>query len=233
MNFTVFVALMGVLLVLGCTQAGTSTQAGSGRPSAVAGGEPVKPLSVEAPAPATEALSTPAPVTPVAPAVGPVAEATPPVDGLVVEKGDTIRVFYKGTFDDGTVFDSTEKNGNRPMEFVAGMGLMIPGFDAAVLGMKVGEEKSIHLSAEESYGLPDPKRVKEVSLAELKQQGIEPKVGDTLYAEGVPFPLSVVGVTATHASVAFNHPLVGKALNFWIKIENISKPEKAAEGSTQ
>ncbi len=217
MDSKAFLALLAVALLLGCVQPSGGTQKPGpqvpANPAPAAASEPV----VESQAPPAEAPQEETNVDP----------------NAVVEKGDKIRVFYKGTFDDGTEFDSTAKNGNRPMEFIAGAGMMIPGFDAAVLGLKVGGEKTIRLEPKDAYGLPDPKLVREFQLSELKKQGLEPKVGDTLYSEGAPYPLKVVEVTATAAKVDFNHPMAGKALNFWIKVEHLKKPEAASVGGKE
>jgi len=68
-----------------------------------------------------------------------------------VQNGDTVSVHYTGKFPDGEVFDSSE--GKAPLTFVAGAGQMIEGFDDAVLGMQVGEKKTIELPPEKAYGL--------------------------------------------------------------------------------
>ena len=71
--------------------------------------------------------------------------------------GKTCRTHYKGTFNDGTQFDSSYDRG-EPLEFVCGAGQMIKGFDAAVADMEPGEVKDIHLMPEEAYGQPDPQK---------------------------------------------------------------------------
>jgi len=76
----------------------------------------------------------------------------------IVEQGDTIFVIYTGRLADGTVFDSNA-DGGQPLTFIAGAGQMIPGFDAAVLGMELNEEKTIQIPADQAYGeqgVPDP-----------------------------------------------------------------------------
>ena len=75
--------------------------------------------------------------------------------------GKTCRTHYRGTFNDGTQFDSSYDRG-EPLEFVCGAGQMIKGFDAAVADMEVGEIKEIHLMPEEAYGMPDPNAIIEV-----------------------------------------------------------------------
>ncbi|MDR1412655.1 MAG: FKBP-type peptidyl-prolyl cis-trans isomerase [Actinomycetes bacterium] len=66
--------------------------------------------------------------------------------------GDTVKVDYTGKLEDGTVFDSSETEGRTPLEFTVGAGEMIPGFDKGVVGMKVGEKKTLTLPPEEAYG---------------------------------------------------------------------------------
>lgn len=69
--------------------------------------------------------------------------------------GKKCRTHYRGTFNDGTQFDSSYDRG-EPLEFVCGAGMMIKGFDAAVANMEVGQTLDVHLMPEEAYGLADP-----------------------------------------------------------------------------
>ena len=80
--------------------------------------------------------------------------------------GKTVRVHYTGTFNDGTKFDSSYDR-NEPLEFVCGAGMMIRGFDEAVLDMEEGDVKKIHLMPEEAYGMPDPEAIFTVTIAEM------------------------------------------------------------------
>src|SRR3989338_8043124 len=77
-----------------------------------------------------------------------------------VKQGDTIKVEYTGTFDNGTIFDTSE--GREPLEFVAGAGQVIQGFDKATTGMKIGQEKEIRLQPSDAYGEYDPQLVQEI-----------------------------------------------------------------------
>ena len=79
---------------------------------------------------------------------------------MPVKKGDKIKVEYTGTFDDGTVFDSTEKHNNQPLEFEVGAQQVIKGFDEAVVGMEKDEEKEIKIPSAEAYGEPKPELIK-------------------------------------------------------------------------
>ena len=70
---------------------------------------------------------------------------------MVVEKGNKIKVEYEGKLETGEVFDSTEKHGN-PLEFEVGSGQLIKGFDEAVIGMDVNEEKTFRIESKDGYG---------------------------------------------------------------------------------
>ena len=85
---------------------------------------------------------------------------------MTVKKGDKVKVEYTGTLDDGTVFDSSEKHG-KPLEFEVGSGMVIPGFDNALIGMKKGEEKEVKLESKDAYGDPNPELVKKVPKDKL------------------------------------------------------------------
>jgi len=143
---------------------------------------------------------------------------------MIVKKGSKVKVDYTGTFDDGTVFDASEKHG-QPLEFEAGSGQVIKGFDDAVMGMKKGEEKKIVLPAKEAYGEVRAELHKKVPRAQLPQDQ-EPKVGMIL-AVGLPngqqFPARIVAVTADDVTIDLNHPLAGKALHFKIKVAEVSE----------
>ena len=66
------------------------------------------------------------------------------------KNGDTVKVDYTGKLENGTVFDTSE--GGEPLEFTLGEGKMIPKFEEAVLGMKIGESKTFTIPADEAYG---------------------------------------------------------------------------------
>ena len=84
--------------------------------------------------------------------------------------GKTCRTHYKGTFNDGTQFDSSYDRG-EPLEFICGAGQMIKGFDAAVANMEVGEIKEVHLMPEEAYGQANPDAIFTLEIAQLPGSG--------------------------------------------------------------
>jgi len=140
-----------------------------------------------------------------------------------VEKGHFVKVNYTGRFNDGTVFDSSE--GKQALEVLAGEGMLIKGFDNALLGMKEGEEKTIKISANDAYGEHRKELIQEVPIKDLKD--IKPEVGMTLgitAPTGQVFPATIIEVKEDTILLDANHPLAGKDLEFDIKIETTREP---------
>ena len=140
---------------------------------------------------------------------------------MPVKEGDTIKVEYKGTLDDGTVFDSSENHG-RLLEFEVGAGQIIAGFENAVIGMENGEEKDVKLQPSEAYGESDPRLIQRVPKSQFPE---EIKPGMMLLMtlpNGVQVPLKIVDVTEDEVTIDLNHPLAGKNLNFRIKVVDIA-----------
>ena len=133
--------------------------------------------------------------------------------------GKTVRVHYRGTFDDGSQFDSSFDRG-EPLEYVCGTGMMIPGFDAAVVDMEVGDSLDVHLMPEDAYGMPDPNRVLRLKIAELP--GSEDlTVGQKVYLSspsGQSFSVVVTAKDDENITLDANHEMAGKALNFHIEL---------------
>ena len=140
---------------------------------------------------------------------------------MTIKKGDKIKVEYTGTFDDGTVFDSSE--GKEPLEFEAGSGMVIKGFDEAVIGMEKGQEKEVKIKCKEAYGDPNPQLVKKIPRDKLPPEQV-PKPGMML-AMGTPdgqqIPAKITAVDDKEITIDLNHPLAGKNLNFKLKIVEI------------
>lgn len=136
--------------------------------------------------------------------------------------GKTCRTHYRGTFNDGTQFDSSYDRG-EPLEFVCGAGQMIRGFDAAVADMEVGQVVDVHLMPEEAYGMPDPNAVFTVEIAQLPGSE-ELEAGQQVYLSnqyGQPFPVKVVTKDETTITFDANHEMAGKELNFRIELVEV------------
>ena len=136
--------------------------------------------------------------------------------------GKTCRAHYRGTFNDGTQFDSSYDRG-EPLEFVCGAGQMIRGFDAAVADMEVGQTVDVHLMPEEAYGMPDPNAVFTVEIAQLPGAE-ELEAGQQVYLTnqfGQPFPVKVTAKDDTMITFDANHEMAGKELNFRIELVEV------------
>lgn len=135
--------------------------------------------------------------------------------------GDTVRVKFTGTLEDGAQFDSTE--GRDPMEFTIGAEQVIAGFDQAVVGMAPGEVKSVVLAPEQAYGYRDPQIIDTVPRHAIPKE-IELAEGLVLEAtreDGQKFGFTVVDFNETTVTLDANHPLAGQTLNFEIELIEI------------
>lgn len=136
--------------------------------------------------------------------------------------GKTCRTHYKGTFNDGTQFDSSYDRG-EPLEFICGAGQMIRGFDAAVADMEVGQVVDIHLMPEEAYGMPNPDAIFTLEIAQLPGSE-ELEVGQGVYLTnqfGQPFPVKVTAKDEKTITFDANHEMAGKELNFKIELVEV------------
>jgi FKBP-type peptidyl-prolyl cis-trans isomerase 2 len=138
---------------------------------------------------------------------------------MAVKKGEWIKVEYEGTFDDGTVFDSTELNGGTPLKFQVGMGQLIKGFDDSVVDKKVGDEFIIRLEPSEAYGELKEGMTQRVPKAQFPK-GVDLAPGMMLMVMGPQgqMPASIKSIEEDIVVIDLNHPMAGKILNFKIKI---------------
>lgn len=143
-----------------------------------------------------------------------------------------VKVHYKGTLDDGTVFDSSE--GRDPIAFVEGSHQVIPGFENAVAKMQPGDKVSIHLEPAEAYGERDERLVQAIPVDSIPNADRLP-VGKTVYFRnpaGYPMPALVEKIEDGKVYLDFNHNLAGKALNFDLElVSREDAPEEGCSGS--
>lgn len=135
--------------------------------------------------------------------------------------GDTVRVHYTGKLDDGTQFDSSA--GRDPFEFALGGDKVIQGFNKAVEGMIVGENKTVTIQPEDAYGPRHDQLVRDVPMSQLPGD-MQPAVGMQLRGEtrdGQHMLFTVTAVTDTSITVDGNHPLAGRALKYDIELVEI------------
>lgn len=140
---------------------------------------------------------------------------------IIAENGDTVKVHYKGTLEDGSVFDTSR--GGVPLEFVLGGGNMIAGFDNTVNGMKVGEIKTVTIPADEAYGSHRDDLVLVIERDRLSED-LKPSIGQKLemkQPDGRIIEVVVTDVSETSITVDANHPLAGKDLTFEIELVEV------------
>jgi peptidylprolyl isomerase len=138
------------------------------------------------------------------------------------EMGNTVKVHYTGNLDDGTRFDSSR--GSDPLEVTLLAGNVIAGFEQALMGMSVGQSKTVTIAAAEAYGEHHTDRVHEVERAKMPDD-IDLRVGvilEAVGAAGVPLPVQVAGLSETSVTLDFNHPLAGQALTFELELVEIA-----------
>ncbi len=143
------------------------------------------------------------------------------VDTMTIEDGDTVRVHYTGTLQDGTEFDSSHERG--PLEFTVGEGQVIPGFEKIVRGLEPGDTQTQTLEPEDAYGPRDERKVIDVPREELPED-LDPEVGMQLEIEqpdGNRARVSVSEIEEDHVSLDANHPLAGRELTFEVEVVDV------------
>ena len=140
-----------------------------------------------------------------------------PKDGAVVH------VHYRGTLDDGTEFDSSYSR-NEPLTFTIGAQQMIPGFEAAVVPLEVGEEVTVHIPAADAYGEYDENKVQKLPKDRIPNVDNIP-VGEYVMLSTPVGPIRVKVAKVDDENVYFdhNHELAGKDLNFEIKLVSVDE----------
>ncbi len=140
---------------------------------------------------------------------------------MVVTKGDKVKVEYIGSLEDGTVFDRS-KEGN-PLLFSVGSRQVIPGFEQAVEGMKLNEEKKVNIKIEDAYGPRREDLVRDLPKTSLPED-LKMEKGKILRLkteEGRIVMGKIVDIKEDNLMVDFNHPLAGKNLTFELKVVGI------------
>lgn len=139
----------------------------------------------------------------------------------MAKSGDTVRVHYTGSLDDGSVFDSSQ--GNDPLEFVLGSGMVIPGFDSAITGMFVGSKKTHKIECGDAYGERDPRLVVQVPSAQFPPEA-NFQLGDQVQLQDPQGHVMVATVASKNDDgivLDMNHPLAGQDLTFELELMEI------------
>ena len=137
------------------------------------------------------------------------------------KNGDTVKVNYTGTLEDGTVFDTS--TGREPLQFVIGDGQIIPGFEQGVIGMSIGEAKTINIPSDNAYGPHLEDRILVVNQDQIPKH-LDLEIGQQVQipqTDGSKVQFIVTGVSETNVTLDANHPLSGKDLTFEIELTEI------------
>jgi len=139
-----------------------------------------------------------------------------------VKNGDKVSVHYHGKLTDGTTFDTSE--GRAPLEFEVGKGMVIKGFDDALVNMTIGEKKTVNIPVDEAYGPHSMEMMMEYPKSEFPDD-MAPEVGLELQMSdnsGNIFPVKIAEVKDDTVVLDANHPLAGKDLIFDIELVSIT-----------
>jgi len=133
-----------------------------------------------------------------------------------------VQINYKGTLADGTVFDSSD--GKQPLEFVYGVGMMFPGLEAGMKGLKAGDKKTITIKAADAYGARDEAAIQEVPRSQFPKE-MELTVGMPLggQTDSGPVYATVKEIRDDVVVMDFNHPLAGQDLTFHVEVVKIRR----------
>lgn len=134
------------------------------------------------------------------------------------KKGDKVQVNYKGYLEDGTIFDSSK--GKDPLAVTLGSGTVIPGFDAALIGMEPGDKKTVKISVDQAYGPHNAEMVMQMPKSQVPPD-LKPEVGQKLQvggASGELMMVEVIDVTDEFVVLDANPPLAGKELTFDLEL---------------
>ncbi len=134
------------------------------------------------------------------------------------KKGDKVQVNYKGYLEDGTIFDSSE--GQAPLDVTLGSGMVIPGFDAALTGMEVGDKKTVEIQMDQAYGRHNAEMVMQMPKSQIPPD-LNPEIGQKLQVGGTggeAMMVEVIDIDDEFIVLDANPPLAGKDLTFDLEL---------------
>ena len=134
------------------------------------------------------------------------------------KKGDKVQVIYKGYLEDGTIFDSSE--GKPPLDVTLGSGMVIPGFDAALVGMAAGDKKTVNIPMDQAYGNHNAEMVMQMPKNQVPPD-LKPQIGDKLQVggpNGELMAVEVIDIDDDFVVLDANPPLAGKDLTFDLEL---------------
>jgi peptidylprolyl isomerase len=142
---------------------------------------------------------------------------------FVARAGDTVEVYYTGTLDNGTIFDTNENA--APLTFTLGKGMVIPGFEEAVAGMAANESKTVWIPSDKAYGSYNSSLIHVINRS-VFSANVTPVAGQ-FYAiksmiDGTVNYVKIINVTSSTVTIDENHELAGQNLTFSIRLVRIN-----------
>ena len=141
--------------------------------------------------------------------------------------GSVVRINYTGKLTNGTVFDTSKVDGREPLSFRLGQNQVLPKLEAEIIGMSVGEKKTVAVDANDAYGPHQTQAIQKIPRSEIPD-GVDLTVGNNLQAtghDGEIVPLRVLAANEETVTLDANHPLAGHNLTFEIELIEIVKEE--------
>lgn len=137
-----------------------------------------------------------------------------------VETNSTVTVHYTGKFEDGSIFDTSHLEGRTPLTAKLGEGALIPGFESGLIGMSVGDQKTVEIDPNMAYGEINPELIGEVTKDKVPSEVESGHMLQTMTPNG-PMNVRVVEVKEDTVILDANHPLAGKKLIFDLELISV------------
>jgi FKBP-type peptidyl-prolyl cis-trans isomerase SlpA len=139
----------------------------------------------------------------------------------IIKNGDTVSVNYTGKLEDGSVFDTSLQEGREPLTATLGQNQLIPGFESGLIGMTIGESKTVEIDPEMAYGNYNPALTQEISKDQVPQ---DVKVDDMLQgmSQNGPINVRIAEIKESTVVIDMNHPLAGKKLIFDLEVISVN-----------
>ena len=142
---------------------------------------------------------------------------------MIVAPNVVVSAIYqlRASSDKNPVHDIEQVDESNPLVFIFGSGMMIPGFEKQLEGLKAGDQFKFDITPEDGYGFPDKEAIIKLPIEIFKQDNLIDfevlKVGNILPMsdnEGNMLRGKVLAYNDTDVTMDFNHPLAGMNLHF-------------------
>ena len=137
-----------------------------------------------------------------------------------IQSGDNVKVHYTGKLEDGTIFDTSLVEGREPLNAKLGEGQLIPGFEAGLIDMSIGETKTVEIEPSSAYGEYNDTLVVEIAKSNVPEN-VEPGMMLQTFGPMGPSIVKVLEIRDEIVIIDANHPLAGKKLIFELEVVGV------------